>query len=258
MSQTIAVSLPTNTLYVSGTVNGVDKTWTNTEGNTWETTADVAADGKYLVELTIISSTGASSAESFTLYYGVVSLITDRTEADARRVMYLAGLSYANMSDAEKAEWNSELKGAYNAGDLNRVESAVDYLAGLLRELPEELKAYAAEKDVGWDKIFAPPYDPADMYPETKTDWAKTDIQTPTDMERYLGNVKKLRNALSYATDDLPDGMDHLDWQGANAIERALKGLDAAIILFRGDAQILIDNTAAAWLQSGEIFSGEV
>lgn len=258
MSQTIAVSLPANTLYVSGSVNGVDKTWTNTEGNTWETTAEVASDGKYLVALVIISSLGTSSEESFTLYYGVLGLITDRTEADVRRVVYLAARDYAAMSEEEKAEWDGEMKGAYNASDLNRVESAVDYLAGTLRDLVAGLKAYAAERDVGWDVIFAPPFDPEEMYPETKQDWQAEDIQTPEDMARYLGNVKMLRESLDYDTPALPEAMDDLTWQGANAIERALKNLDSAIILFRGDMQILIENTAAAWFYSGEINSGEV
>lgn len=258
MSQTIAVSLPANTLYVSGTVNGVDKIWTNTEGNTWETTADKAADGKYLVALVVISSTGATTEESFTLYYGVVSLITDRTAADKRRAEYLAGLDYADMTEAEKAEWDSDLKGAYNASDMNRVESAVDYLAKALLDMLGGLKAYAAEKGVGWDKIFAPPFDPNNMQPDTKTDWQDSDEPTPEDMARYLGNVKMLRNALVFDTDALPAKPEDLTLSGANAIEKALQDLDGEIILFRGDMEIMIDNTAAAWYQSGEIYTGEV
>lgn len=258
MSQTIAVSLPPNTLYVSGTVNGVDKVWTNTEGNTWETAADKAPDGKYLVALVIISSTGSTSEESFTLYYGIVSLITDRTAADKRRSEYLAGLDYADMTAAEKAEWDSDLKGAYNASDMNRVESAVDYLAKALLDMLDGLKAYAAEKGVGWDKIFAPPFDPNNMQPDTKTDWKDSDEPTPEDMERYLDNVKMLRNALVFDTEALPNGMDNLTWSGANAIEKALERLDSEIILFRGDMEIMIDNTAASFLYSGEIYSGEV
>lgn len=258
MSQTIAVSLPANTLYVSGTVNGVDKVWTNTEGNTWETTADKAPDGKYLVALVIISSIGTTTEESFTLYYGVVSLITDRTAADVRRVTYLAGLDYADMTEEEKAEWDSDLKGAYNAGDMNRVESAVDYLAKALLDMLGGLKAYAAEKGVGWDKIFAPPFDPNNMQPDTKTDWKESDSPTPEDMARYLSNVKLLRSALVFDTEALPDSMNDLTWSGANAIEKALERLDAEIILFRGDMEIMIDNTAASFFYSGEIYSGEV
>lgn len=257
MSQTISVSLPSSTLYVSGSVNGVDKVWTNTEGNTWETTADKSADGKYLVALVIVSSTG-SREESFTLYYGVVSLITDRTEADERRAEYLAALDYRDMSEAEKAEWDADPKGAYNASDLNRVESAVEYLAGVLRSLEPELRDYAEEMDVHWEEIYAPPYDGADINPSTKTNWQQSDEPKPSDMTRYLGNVKLLRGAIDYATDALPESMDEIAWSGANAIERALMGLDSAIIVLRDEKKTLIDNTAEAWFFSGEIFSGEV
>ncbi len=258
MSQTIAVNLPGNTLYVSGTVNGVDKVWTNTAGNTWETVADKAADGKYLVALVIISSTGSTTEESFMLYYGVVALITDRTEEDRRRAEYLAALDYRDMTEEERAEWDGELKGGYNASDLNRVESAVEYLAGQLRGLEPELKEYAAERDVHWETIYTPPYDGAEINPSTKTNWQQSDDPKPSDMARYLGNVKLLRGAIDYATDELPESVEEITWSGANAIEKALMGLDSAIIVLRADKKTLIDNTAEAWFFSGEIFSGEV
>lgn len=190
-----------------------------------------------------------------------LSLITDRTAADVERAQYLNDLWVAGEflgTDEEYVEWFSDMKGAYNASDLNRVESAVEYLAKVLRELAAGLKEYAAEKDVGWDVIFAPPFDPANINPETKTDWTEKDLPTPEDMERYLNNVELLRTALAFDTDELPASMDNLSIQGANAIERALKNLDSAIILFRVDMQILIDNTAASWFYSGEIYTGEV
>lgn len=261
MAQTISVSLPSNTLYVSGTVNGVATTWTNTEGNTWETVAEVSADGKYLVELTIISSTGTSATESIMLYYGLVSLITDRTAADKERALYLNRLwkegKFTGTAE-ELAEWFTDLKGTYNAGDLNRVESAVDYLAGLLRELPEELKAYAAFLGVAWDAFFAVPYDPYAMNPTTKKDWTVEDFPTPTDMERYLSNVVLLRNALDYDTDDLPPSMEKLGIEGANAIEKALEGLDEAIKALRAQTMSNIELTALAFVYAGEVFAGEV
>lgn len=40
-TRTLSVSLPSDALYVSGTVNDVAVTWTNTEGNTWEAVAAV-------------------------------------------------------------------------------------------------------------------------------------------------------------------------------------------------------------------------
>ena len=106
MMQTVRVPLASNTLYVSGTVNGVDKVWTREEGNWWSTTADRADDGVYRVALSIVYGDGQTASDSVTLYYGLV-LITDRTEQDVT---------------------NKTAKGSYNTSDLNRVGSAMDYL----------------------------------------------------------------------------------------------------------------------------------
>lgn len=106
MKQTVRVPLASNTLYVTGTVNGVDKIWTREEGNIWSTAAERATDGVYRVALSIIYSDGKTTTDSVTLYYGLV-LVTDRTQADVT---------------------NGTEKGYYNASDLNRVGSAMAYL----------------------------------------------------------------------------------------------------------------------------------
>lgn len=106
MTQTVRVPLASNALYVSGTVNGVDKVWTREEGNWWSTTADRSTDGVYRVALSIIYGDGKTTQDSVTLYYGLV-LVTDRTQKDVT---------------------NRTEKGSYNATDLNRVGSAMAYL----------------------------------------------------------------------------------------------------------------------------------
>ena len=188
----------------------------------------------------------------------IESLITYRKVEDARRAKYLDSLEWDEMTEAEKAEWSGNLKAAYNFNDLNRVENAVEYLAVILQILPPELKAYAASLGVAWDAIFEGNYQPEDLNLETKTDWAIKDAPTEKDMERYLHNVVTLRNALNFATDPLPSSMNNLTWQGANAIEQALKRLDAAITLFRADAMANMENAAEAWFFSGDIYAGEV
>ena len=70
-TRTLSVSLPSDALYVSGTVNDVAVTWTNTEGNTWEAVAARADDDVYRVSLTIINSLGTATTTSMTLYYGL-------------------------------------------------------------------------------------------------------------------------------------------------------------------------------------------
>ncbi len=192
---------------------------------------------------------------------GGFALITDRTAADVERAIYLSELwsDGGFLGTAEElAEWHTNLKGAYNASDLNRVENAVAHLARLLRELPLQLQEYAASLGVAWDMFFDVPYEANEYNFAVKTNWAKASIPSPEDMARYLANVAKLRSALAYNTDSLPTTMDNLRWQGANAIEKALEGLNTAINKLRAATTENIDLTAAAWFYSGEIYAGEV
>ena len=162
MTQTISASLPASTIYVSGTVNDVSVVWTNTEGEVWEAVADRAEDDIYVVILNIVSGSGQSSTTSFTLYYGLLNLITDRTQADVNYVVRLSTKSWNNMSEKEKADWESGLKGAYNASDLNRVGNAVVYVAGRLTKAG-----------------YLVPVSP-------KIDWTASDIPKESDMRTYL------------------------------------------------------------------------
>ena len=107
-AQVLSVSLPSEIIYVSGTVNGTAYTWTLLEG-AWTATVERAADDTYAVALTAVTAAGVSTNYTLTLYYGLLSLITDRTRADVE---------------------NETDKGFYNASDLNRVGAAVEYIAG--------------------------------------------------------------------------------------------------------------------------------
>lgn len=107
-TQVLSVSLPSEIIYVSGTVNGTAYTWTLIEG-AWTATVERAADDTYAVALTAVTAAGTSTNYTLTLYYGLLSLITDRTRADVE---------------------NETDKGFYNASDLNRVGAAVEYIAG--------------------------------------------------------------------------------------------------------------------------------
>lgn len=107
-AQVLSVSLPSEIIYVSGTVNGTAYTWTLIEG-AWTATVERAADDTYAVAITAVTAAGVSTNYTLTLYYGLLSLITDRTRADVE---------------------NETDKGFYNASDLNRVGAAVEYIAG--------------------------------------------------------------------------------------------------------------------------------
>lgn len=223
-TQTLRVSLPSEIIYVSGTVNGKAYTWTLEDGS-WQAIVDRAADDTYAVALTAVNALGTSTSYTLTLYYGMLNLITDRTQADVDRVRQLAQKGFGNMTAAEKTEWLNGLKGAYNASDLNRVGAAVAYVAG-------RLKGY------GYAVSVSP-----------RQDWQVSDIPTQESMTAYLADVAALRAALTVATDtpEVPEDMERLTWQEANDIEQILVDVDE-----------LLTRMAAAWFYSGELYAGEV
>lgn len=62
------------------------------------------------------------------------TLIIDRTQADAELARRLSAMGWAAMTDEQRALYLSDqLKGAYKASDLNRVNAAMDYLVGRLK-----------------------------------------------------------------------------------------------------------------------------
>ena len=143
------------------------------------------------------------------------TLITDRTAADVARVHELAVKGYAGMTAAELAEWLTGMKGAYNAADLNRVGTALNYLKSRLVPF--------CGKNIQWS---------------AKTDWSVTDIITASQAAEYRQSVQDIRNALVYPENslDVPD-INHLTYTGANDIERILQlceGLiDNILLAFR-------------------------
>lgn len=79
-----------------------------------------------------------------------------------------------------------------------------------------------------------------------KTNWARTDAVTPSQISRLLGNIEALRQAYyTYpATPDTPDGILH--WEKLNAAEQILL-----------DLYTLCGDNDAAKYYTGEIYSGE-
>lgn len=155
----------------------------------------------------------------------LLSFITDRTQRDVARVKALAKKGWAAMTEQERTEWLGEMKGAYNASDLNRVGQAISYIADLLT-------------GYGYSVQVSP-----------KTDWTMSDIPTREQLEQYLANVAALRQALPVlpTTPEAPPDMEGLTWAEANDIEKILV-----------DINHLITNMTAAWFYSGDLYAGEV
>jgi hypothetical protein len=147
----------------------------------------------------------------------LLELVTDRAKYHVDMLKRLRKKAWSNMNPSEQAAWYGEAaKGAYNYTDLNRVESAVATVGGILG-----------------------------LSLTTKTNWTKWDIPSKSEMDRYLGNVAKIRNHCASVPNlpPLPSSMNGLNYTDANNIE---------LVLLRAY------EFAMSSIQSGEIYSGEV
>lgn len=152
-------------------------------------------------------------------------LITDRTQADVDRYSELRLKYLSGMTADEKAEWETHLKGAYNYTDMNRVESAVEYVTNRLTE-------------AGYVVI-----------PVIKKNWSSKDKPTLADLNRYLKNISDIRLALATyeTTPDAPSIGKKLSFRVANDIEQILTDVDD-----------LISKMMSAYFYLGDLYSGEI
>lgn len=58
--------------------------------------------------------------------------VTDRNQNDVERVRELLEKGWKNFTDEEKEEWQSDLKGALNISDLERIQNNVQLLSDVL------------------------------------------------------------------------------------------------------------------------------
>lgn len=125
-------------------------------------------------------------------------LITNRTHADCERARYLLDKVHRGeeLTPDENVEYFSGLRGSYTMPiDWNRVESAVSILS----------------EQMGLGLV-------------TKTDWTYQDIATVSEIERYLGNIRRLYDAMDDKEDlEEPPTIDEwIDYRAANRIEQIL------------------------------------
>lgn len=157
----------------------------------------------------------------------IQTLVTDRTGADVLRWFELRNKGYANMTAEERAEWDAgNMKGAYNASDLNRVGAALNYIRDRLVEIG---------------------YIRSTVY-TAKSNWTAADIPTTAALSTLLSQVRTARDAFAVmsSTPRVPEnngGLSHID---ANNIEKILADIDR-----------LITNMLAARPFCGELYSGE-
>ena len=224
MTRTLSVDLPSGVIYVSGTVNNIAVTWTNTSGNVWESTVDRSIDNSYAVDITMLDSLGQSTRSVFTIYYGLSGLITDRTYQDVLTAKTLSAKNWVDFTQLEKEMWIAGLKGCYNATDLNRVGSAIVYLTGRFQDLGYEITT------------------------NPKLNWSISDIPTLDELNTYLGYVKSLRDCFDInGLPVLPNDMTNFTYNKANNIESLLLSLE-----------FYINSLISSLFYSNEIESGEI
>ena len=172
---------------------------------------EVGPDGRFsfLLNLEVgenhvtVTATDGAGLTTTARYY-IIRMVTDRTQADVDA-----------LND----------RGTYNASDLNRVNTAMDYLNGWL-------------SDAGYVTGYA----------GQGIAWAIDDIPLQPQMADYLSNVGAIGGTFSLANAPaLPASMELLTHEGANHIERVLVLTD----------QIRARLKRSPFL-SGEIFCGEV
>ena len=156
----------------------------------------------------------------------MADLITDRTREDALRVLSLAAKwSRGTISDSEILEWNMNMKGAYNASDLNRVGTYVQLLTDKMHEIG--------------------------LFPDTvgRNNWTESDYNDAAALDYYLVDINKIRTAINAApsTPPVPDTMQELNYIRANNIEQILL-----------DMNRMTDNLIDSLYYAGEVYAGEV
>ena len=139
-------------------------------------------------------------------------LIFDRRQSDVDHALRLR---------REGAHTGEQLRGAYNASDRNRVAGALNFLLDTLRR-----NGY---QDMG----------------RVRAGWREGDIVKASDNANMIARLREARRVLSQISLEIPDSLDNLSWQLANAVERIL------FEMFEN-----YDRLAEIWLWCGEGYAG--
>ena len=149
----------------------------------------------------------------------MINAVFDRSRADVDRVIEL-NKKYLNgtITDAEKAEWMSGLKGAINYTDLNRIESNCGIVAEHIA-----------------------------IVVQTKT-WKRNDIPRVSDFLRIRNNVEKIRASYAALSTTPTTPIQPINtFQKWNDIEKILYDIDT-----------VYHRTMDAFVYCGEdVYSGE-
>lgn len=142
MTEQLSVKLGLDIIYVHGTVNGMEATFTLVETGLWSAVVDRAQDGKYVVVITAYNSLGTPTTYENTIYklddlieskldwtrwdyYNADDLV--RVSANIQFVAdYLESMGYIADVQEAKADWTMENYPFISR--INRIEDNIDAL----------------------------------------------------------------------------------------------------------------------------------
>lgn len=152
------------------------------------------------------------------------TLVTDRTQADASYAESLYKKTWANFTEQEKADFEAGLKGSYKASDLNRVGTALITIRDRLRTHDIDVPA------------------------EVREDYVLNEIPDKAVMDAYIASANAVHDAVVNTAPRPPAGIDDLDWEGANNIEKTILAVDD-----------VLESREVGWIYAGsDIYAGEV
>jgi len=132
--ETLTLELGSDILYVAGHINGVATVFNQDSLNRslWKANVDAAEDSIYRISLEMYDEAGNRGTYEDTVEYILPVFVYDRTQEDVDRVYELRAIGWDNLTDAQRSEWLSGLKGCLNLSDLKRIENAIYVVAQLL------------------------------------------------------------------------------------------------------------------------------
>lgn len=160
----------------------------------------------YTYSVTAVNDKGESDKVSIycetETYFDINWLITDRSNSDIMYLKYLISKG-SNLTEEERAIFNTPLKAAYNYSDMNRVGLAEKYIVEELKKIGEIISI------------------------DVKTNWNRNNIPSKSDIDIYLATLKKIRNIIKIDVTNIPNNIYNIN--DANAIEQMLKDMDDII-----------------------------
>jgi hypothetical protein len=188
-----------------------------------------------------------------------IEMVVDRDAVDVERVARLRAKGLQNMTAKELSEFMAGMKGAYNFTDVNRVEAACEFLAGLLFGYALELKSLCSESGVALDKAFLMQYNEDEINElQFKSDWSAGDLFTAEERKRYINNARAICSALFELGAAFPQSLDKLNHNGANRIEATLDKVEPTATAEYRKKKNYIEQAKDAWAYSDDVFGGEI